>query len=137
MTTLLEGETTEVPEQRPNPIPAPSEMKMTPLTRYSGAVGSAIVSEVAVRVGLRPEAWAAGPSIDRAASIRSGVQKRRGGGAAAGGGEAGAAGVLFRPRAGRGGAGAPRPRPPPWVRATPRWRAHRLGQAKSEGAGGA
>src|SRR6201996_3539303 len=77
MMTLFEGETTEVPEQRPNPIPAPSEMKMTPLTRYSGAVGSAIVSEVAVRLGLRPEAWAAGPSIERAASIRCGVQKRR------------------------------------------------------------
>jgi len=77
MTTLLEGETTEVPEQRPNPNPAPSEMKMTPLTRYSGVVGSAIVSEVAVSVGLRPEACAAGPSIGRAASIRRGVQKRR------------------------------------------------------------
>ena len=75
--TLLEGETTEVPEQRPKPIPAPSEMKMTPLTRYSGAVGSAIVSEVAVSVGLSPEACAAGPSIGRAASIRAGVQKRR------------------------------------------------------------
>src|SRR6201996_5488891 len=77
MTTLFEGETTEGPEQRPNPIPAPSEMKMTPLTRYSGAVGSAIVSEVAVRVGLRLEACAAGPSIGRAAFIRAGVQKRR------------------------------------------------------------
>src|ERR1700761_5157093 len=51
-------------------------MKMAPLTRYSGAVGSAIVSEVAVRVGLSAEAWAAGPSpsIGRAARIRAGVQ---------------------------------------------------------------
>src|ERR1700761_1652591 len=77
MMTLFDGETTEVPEQRPNPIPAPSEMKMTPLTRYPGAVGSAIVSEVAVSVGLRVEACAAGPSIGRAASIRAGVQNRR------------------------------------------------------------
>src|SRR5580698_592009 len=77
MMTLFDGETTEVPEQRPKPIPAPSEMKMTPLTRYPGAVGSAIVSEVAVNVGLRPEACAAGPSIGCAAFIRAGVQKRR------------------------------------------------------------
>src|SRR6201999_295566 len=79
MTTLLEGETTEVPEQRPKPIPAPSEMKITPLTRYPGAVGSAIVSEVEVRVGLSAEAWAtgSGPTIGSAAFIRSGVQNER------------------------------------------------------------
>src|ERR1700761_5070208 len=53
-------------------------MKIAPLTRYSGAVGSVIVSEVAVRVGLSAEACAAGPSpsIGRAARIRAEVQKR-------------------------------------------------------------
>src|ERR1700761_7894608 len=54
-------------------------MKIAPLTRYSGAVGSLIVSEVAVSTGLRPEAWAgaSGPLIGTAARIRRGVQKRR------------------------------------------------------------
>src|SRR6266571_292878 len=78
MTTLLYGETTEVPEQRPKPTPAPSEMKITPLTRYWGRVGSAIVSEVAVSAGSRAEPWAGGePSRGRAASIRARVQNRR------------------------------------------------------------
>src|ERR1700743_453974 len=78
MTTLLLGETTEVPEQRPKPIPAPSEMKIAPLTRYCGSVGSSIVSEVEVSAGSSPEPWAGGvPSIGRAARIRAGVQKRR------------------------------------------------------------
>ena len=78
MTTLSCGETTEVPEQRPKPIPAPSEMKIAPLTRYCGSVGSSIVSEVAVSTGSSAEPWAGGvPSTGRAARIRSGVQKPR------------------------------------------------------------
>src|SRR6185312_12231274 len=78
MTTFPCGATTEVPEQRPKPIPAPSEMKIAPLTRYGARVGSSIVSEVAVSAGSSAEPWAGGePSRGRAASIRAGVQKWR------------------------------------------------------------
>src|ERR1700750_2477364 len=53
-------------------------MKIAPLTRYLGSVGSSIVSEVEVSTGVSDEAWATrGPSIGRAARIRAGVQKRR------------------------------------------------------------